>query len=166
MKNEIVFKNEVIKTNDITAASLKAYPFWIQDIYDFIKNDHDSIIELTNIFIPEEERLKGKGSKLIQEYIKENIKEDKLYFVIAGASRIEYTEEQNYNMTRPQFDLILSILDNFYTKNCFVNINRITFTYEDNQVYLYLNQAGLKLVKDLMSTINQVSYLSFPRIDV
>ena len=149
-KNNIVFENRVINFKD-PKFDPKHEPFYIQDAHSWISDKIDTIYSCTQLFVPLEDRRKGIGSKLLQDYIKENIGDDKLYFVQAGFSKDEYTEEEFENATAEERDELFDKLDKFYTKNGFFNINTLIGSYENSMMYLYANDAAIRLLEKIIS---------------
>lgn len=129
---------------------LKSEPFWVQDAYGWCDDIFDSISYCNAIFITKEFRNKGIGSELLQNYIKENIGDDKLFFIQAGFSKDEYTKEEFENATSEERNALFYKLDKFYTKNGFFNINDYIGDYENSQMYLYTNEAAIKLMKNII----------------
>lgn len=157
-KNNIVFENRVINFKD-PKFDPKHEPFYIQDAHSWISDKIDTIYSCTQLFVPLEDRRKGIGSKLLQDYIKENIGDDKLYFVQAGFSKEEYTEEEYENSTIEEHDELFDRLDKFYIKNGFFNINYYIGAYENKVIYLYTNEAAVKLLEKIIEDFEDYKLL-------
>lgn len=147
--SKTIMKNRVINFKDKNF-DIKGELFWVKDMYEF-SDIFDEVRACTQIFVPKEDRRKGIGSKLLQDYIKENIGNDKLYFVQAGFSKEEYTEEEFENATIEERNELFNKLDKFYTKNGFFNINYFIGAYENTVMYLYTNEAAIKLLEQIIS---------------
>lgn len=125
--------------------------FWVQDVYAYGHEIFDEITYCDHLFVPKQHRRKGIASKWLQDYIKENIGNEKLYFVQAGFSKDEYTEEEFENVTAEERDELFDKLDKFYTKNGFFNINTLIGSYENSMIYLYANDAAIRLLEKIIS---------------
>ena len=125
--------------------------FWVQDAYAYAHEIFDEITYCDQLFVPKQHRRKGIASKWFQDYIKENIGNEKLYFAQAGFSKDEYTEEEFENATAEERDELFDKLDKFYTKNGFFNINTLIGSYENSMMYLYANNAAVKLLEKIIS---------------
>lgn len=125
--------------------------FWVQDAYAYAHEIFDEITYCDHLFVPKQDRRKGIASKRLQDYIKENIGNEKLYFIQAGFSKDEYTEEEFENATAEERDELFDKLDKFYTKNGFFNINTLIGSYENSMMYLYANDAAIRLLEKIIS---------------
>lgn len=125
--------------------------FWVQDAYAYAHEIFDEITYCDHLFVPKQHRRKGIASKRLQDYIKENIGNEKLYFIQAGFSKDEYTEEEFENATAEERDELFDKLDKFYTKNGFFNINTLIGSYENSMMYLYANDVAIRLLEKIIS---------------
>lgn len=125
-------------------------PFWVQDTYCIAHDIFDEVLYCEQLFVPKENRRKGVASKWLQDYIKENIGDDKLLFAQAGFSTKEYTLEEYKSATAEERETLFYNLDKFYTKNGFFNINDFIGNYEEHVMYLYINEAAVKLIEKIV----------------
>lgn len=159
-----VMTNNVINFKDKNF-DLEHEAFWVQDVYGYIHDIFDEVTYCDQLYIPKEDRRKGIASKLLQDFIKENIDDNKLYFVQAGFSTLEYTEEEFENATEEERNELFYNLNKFYTKNGFFNINDFIGSYENKVMYLYTNEAAIKLVEKIieLNTIYDIHILDNSR---
>lgn len=152
----VVFKNRVINIHHHERDL-----FWVNDLYelDCHIGDDAKIVELVDICIPKEYRRQGEATKLIQDFISTNIKDDTLYFAFAGASKSEYTEEEFKNLTTDDWNELFSYLDNFYSENGFACVNKYIGTYEHKRTYLYLNEAGFELLRKIADAYSNLTHV-------
>ena len=152
----IVFENRVINLNHHERDLL-----WISDLYEIecsIGSD-TKIVELVDIYVPEKDRRQGIATKLIQDFITTDIKDDVLYFAFAGASKSEYIEEEFKNLTEDDWNVLFSSLDNFYSENGFVCVNKYIGTYEHKSTYLYLNEVGFELLRKIADAYSNLTHV-------
>lgn len=149
MKTTEIKKNYVFNTSNYeldaeqTEDGRYTGPFWVNDLIG-LGYKGERINEIDSIWVPLEERNKGLGSSLIQDYVK-NIPSNEFIIVLAGSNCLEYPEEPCYE----EIQKILVNLDRFYTQNNFIDVNDIIGSYETMRVYLYQNEKGLKFINDV-----------------
>lgn len=149
MKEEIIFENNIIKLKHIDPSD-HTLEFWLTDIAGFCKSIVEEIVYCNNLYIPKDQRRKSLGSKMLQDFIKEKIREDKLYVIIAGMSTYDHSEDEIISFTETQWLNLFDTLDKFYNKNKFININEMLDIYEFKQVYIYMNKPGVKVLQKII----------------
>lgn len=145
-EDQTVFTNKEINLE-------KENTCWIEDVASYLRDKTTvPVVECFQLFIPKEERRKGKASKLLQDYIKKNIGEDKLYFATAGASKEEYKTQKEFIelCNSGELDSLLKQLEEFYNKNGFLNVSKFIGGYEFKEMYLYMNDAAYKFLINIL----------------
>ena len=97
------------------------------------------LVEIKNISVKKDGRLKGSGTKLVEHLIAEH--KDSIVVAVTYLSIDEYPVEPS---AAEGID-IMEGLDKFYKSCGFVDVNHLYGQYESKNVYMYNNEAAKEL---------------------
>lgn len=136
MLKKVKVISEVIELGDTPRKE-----FGIQDVgLGMIKaRMNNKVLHIREIVVPIEDRQNGKGSKALNDII--NQYPDHLIYLASGD-----IEDEGKNLNNK-----LKLLEQFYTKNGFKNVNDKIGQYEFKESFIALNEPGKKLINSLYS---------------
>ena len=143
-EKENICVNLEYQTSVQSSTSWDKYPFWCSDII-LATDTKEEFVFVTELYVPKAHRNNGIGTRVLKDLCEEWTNQGKLIIVESGLLKSEYPEEP----TDKQFNEVLDRLDKFFINRNFVNINKITNTYEYHELYVYDSEIGRKLISDL-----------------